>query len=366
MTAHDAYNAYLRQQSLRTAYPLASGFKFGLAYNGADANLAAGSACSRYGGAAQLTATTKCLKNEFTWVNHTATHPKLNFTDYATTKAEITSNLTIAATLGLTVDPTVLKTPEYSGLGVYNPDPNDDLSPPTDYGMAASNPAMLQAAKDAGVKFLHGNMSFPSQVPACFNCAITHPLEPSLQVVPDWPTNIAYHVTTPAEEAYFYNSFYGPQGRFPYWSTNLTYSQLLAYETDVALGHVATGSVYTHTFHIANLRDYGSGKTLVTDWATAVMSKYSAYYKVPLLCPGWPALARYAAARTAHFAGLAGGVSAVYDRVAKTVTVTSPVAGTVTVSGARTAGFSAYGAEVSAPVTLAAGGSVTFTPTVRS
>ena len=51
--------------------------------------------------------------------------------------------------------------------------------------------------------------------------------------MPDWPTNIAYHVTTPAEETYFYNSFYGPNGKFPYWPTNLTYAQILDYEAGI-------------------------------------------------------------------------------------------------------------------------------------
>jgi hypothetical protein len=370
MRASDAYNVSQRQIALRSQYPLASQFKMGMAYNAADANLAAGSTCSPNGGIAQLTATTKCLKAQFNWINHTATHPKLNFTDYATSKNEITSNLTMAQTLGLTVDPTVLKTGEYSGLGVYHPDPNDDLSPPTDYGLMASNAAMLQAAKDAGVKYLHGNMSFASHQPACFNCGIAHPMQPSLMIVPDWPTNIAYHVTTAAEETLFYNSFYGPNGRFPYWATNLTYAQLLDYEATVGLGHVASGSIYSHTFHIANMRNYSGGKTLTTDWAGAVMAKYSAYYNVPLLTPGWPGIATYAEARNAHFAGIAGGVEAVYDRVAKTVTVTSPAgqsgtASTVTVSGATTAGFTSYGTERSARITVPAGGSVSFVPTVR-
>jgi hypothetical protein len=58
-------------------------------------------------------------------------------------------------------------------------------------------------------------------------------------------------------------------------------------------------------------------------------------------------------------------VDAVYDRTANTVTVTSPAAGTVTVSGARTDGFTTYGTDVSANLTLAAGGSVVFTPSLR-
>ena len=93
--------------------------------------------------------------------------------------------------------------------------------------------------------------------------------------MPDWPTNVAYFSTTPAEETYFYNSFYGPNGKFPYWPTNRTYEQIVGVRDRQALTHVATGSIYTHTFHIGNLRDYGSGRTLTTDWVSAVLAKYS-------------------------------------------------------------------------------------------
>jgi hypothetical protein len=183
--------------------------------------------------------------------------------------------------------------------------------------------------------------------------------------VPDWPTNVAYYSTTPAEETQFYNSYYGPNGRFPFWPTNLTYPQVISADTNVALTHLTSGSIYTHTFHIGNLRDYGSGKTLLTDWLSSLFGKYSSYYNVPLLNPGWPALAQYAASRNSQFAELAAGVDAVYDRTANTVTVTSPAAGTITVSGARTTGFTTYGTDVSASLTLTAGTPVVFTPSLR-
>jgi hypothetical protein len=227
--------------------------------------------------------------------------------------------------------------------------------------LGASNTEMLRASKDLGVKYLHGNMSFPSHQPPCFNCGISHPLEPSLTIIPDWPTNIAYFSTTAEEETYFYNSYYGPNGKFPYWPTNLTYSELMNYETDQALGRVATGTIYTNTFHIANLRDYGGGQTLVTDWADQLLAKYSSYYSVPVLNPGWPALALYATSRNAHFAELAAGVDAVYDAASNTVSVTSPASGSLTVSGAQTAGSTTYGSDISAPITLTANVSVTFT-----
>jgi hypothetical protein len=379
MTAHDAYNASLQQAALRTRYPLASQFTMGMAFNGADANLSAGSTCSPNGGVSQLTATTRCLRNTFRWINHTYDHTELNSTNYAQTASQITQNFQVGTQLGLPTPANVVKTGEYSGLGVYNPDPNDETGPPTDFGLTGSNPALVQAARDNSVQYLHGNMSFGSHAAAvagCFNCGfwlglssnnsqVIYPTtSPAVTVVPDFPTNIWYFSTTPAEETYFYNQYYGPGGRFPTFTTNQTYNQIIGNEAAQAISQIASGYTYTHTFHIGNLRDYGSGQTLTSDWVNAVMSQYSSYYSVPLLSQGWPALASYASDRMAHHAELRAGVSAVYDRGASTVTLTSPAAGSLTVSGARTSGFTTYGSEVSAKITLAAGAPVTFTPSL--
>ncbi|MDG6107990.1 hypothetical protein PQF33_38285 [Dactylosporangium aurantiacum] len=366
MSGHDAYNTDQRLTALRGAYPLASNFTFNLAYNGNDADLTSGARCSPNGGVATLTATTRCLSKKFRWINHTFTHLELNTTDYATSANEISANRRVATRLGLAQPDAVLKTGEYSGLGVYNPNPDDDVNPPTDYGLAASNQQFLDAARDLGVRYVHGNMSFASHVPDCFNCGKVHPLSPGITIVPDWPTNIAYHTTTPAEQIAFYNSYYGPGGRFPYWPTNLTYAQMLDYETDVALSHLTTGSLYSHTFHIANLRDYGAGRTLATDWLEQVLAKYSGYYSVPVLNPDWTALSAYATHRIAHFAQVRGNVDAVYDPAARTVTVTSPLAGALTVSGVTAAGASTYGTEVSSKLTLSAGTAVTVPASPRS
>ncbi|GIF68784.1 hypothetical protein Ais01nite_68190 [Asanoa ishikariensis] len=366
VSGHDAYNLRQRMNNLRSWFPLANGFTFSLAYNGADADLTAVSGCSPNGGIETLTATSRCLRTYFRWLNHTYTHPELNFTTYAESAAEITQNRTLATTFSMSQPNTVLKTGEYSGLGVYNPDPNDDVNPPTDYGLGASNLNFLQAARDNGVQYVHGNMSFASHVPSCFNCGIDHPLEPSIMIVPDWPTNIAYHTTTPDEQTHFYNGFYGPNGRFPFFPVDQTYAQMKDYETNVALSHVATGSIYTHTFHIANVKDYGGGETLVTDWAHMVMQKYSALYKVPLLCLDWATLATNVKNRTRHMAVKAAGAKAVYDPSTGTIEVSSPTAGPLIVTGASAAGYTTYGAERTSTLTMAAGGTTTVIASPRS
>jgi hypothetical protein len=365
VSAHDMVNLDAQQTALRTAYPQAAGFTLNLAYNGADIDPFAGNTCSPNGDATQLTATTKCLASHFRWLNHTFNHPELNATDYATTYSEINTNRTAGTSIGLTPPDDVLKTPEYSGLGVYTVDPNCDTCAPVDHGLAGSNPELLRAAKDLNIKYVHGNMSFASHVPAHFNASIVHPLEPSISVVPDWPTNIAYFVTTPAEETAFYNSFYGPNGKFPYWPTDRTYDQIVDYEAGVGLRHVVQGSVNTHTFHIGNVNDYGSGKTLLNDWVQSVVGKYASYYATPLLNLDWSALGAYTTERNAHFAQLSAGVDPVYDRSAGTVTVTSPQSGTVEITGVSTATSRTYGNDVTAPVALAANTAVTLTAAPR-
>ncbi|MBO3750462.1 hypothetical protein J5X84_30655 [Streptosporangiaceae bacterium NEAU-GS5] len=362
LTRNDAVSVYTQQNSFR-ARALTSDFKLNIPFNGDGAETAAPNSCTATVPDG-LTSYSRCRSTSFRWINHTFSHPKMNFTDYATSYSEIADNLTVATQLGLGTPANVLKTGEYSGLGVYNPDPANDIDPPTDFGLGASNTSLLQAADAAGVRYLHGNMSFGSHQPAVFNGGIYHPLRPVLMIIPDWPTNIAYHVTTPDEETLFYNSYYGPNGRFPFWPQDLTYAQILDYETDVALQHVMTGSAYVHTFHQGNLRNYGANKSLVFDWLNKVLDKYSLYYNTPMLTPAWPDLAAYVVQRNAHFAELGAGVDAVYDPVAHTITVSSPAAGSVFVSGARATGFVAYGGDSISNVALAAGAPVTVPASV--
>jgi hypothetical protein len=322
------------QTELRRRYPVAAGFALNIAYNGSDIDPAAAPVDAGQQ-PETLAGCSRRLRDEFRWVNHTLTHPQMNFTSYHENYREIRGNLAAAAVIGLPVPRAVLKTPTYSGLGVYNPDARS-LDPPTDYGLMASNKALLQAAGDLGVRYLHGDMSFASHQPACFNCGIHHPLRPDLMVVPDWPTNIAFDATTPQQQVSRYNAMYGANGTLQRSGRDFSYEEFVAAEADLALGHVISGSAYTHTLHQTNLHQYAPGRCLAFDWLDALLGAYSGYYRVPLKSPDWLTLATYVRDRTAHFAALATGGDAVWDRAANVVSYTPAADTALFVTGLAT------------------------------
>lgn len=306
-----------QQRQLRERFPLAAGFTLNLAYNGRGAAVSAS--------ADPLTDALPCLRETFRWINHTFSHEPMNSMSYERSRDEIKSNLDAASALGLPVPHHILKTPEYSGLGVFrHPDPG---RPPHDLGLGRSNAEMLRAAEDLGVRYLHGNMSFHSHRPGCHNGGFYHPLRPGLFVVPDWPTSIAWGATTPDQEVSSYAAIYGEDaasaghavGRGPDHGCDQAYDDIIDSEAELALRHLMAGSAYTHTLHQANLRQYVPGRSLAFDWLNALLVKYSAYYRVPLRNPDWSALATYIEARTAHCVALRAGSDAVWNRDTNTV-----------------------------------------------
>ncbi|MFD8498025.1 hypothetical protein [Amycolatopsis sp. NPDC059657] len=315
-----------QQKELRGKYPLADGFTLNLPYNAGRFQNWVPAECSANGDEDSLSRYSRCLAGEFRWINHTLTHPEMNDTSYDVSRKEIADNLRLGAAGGLAVPGEILKTPEYSGLGVYNPD-RRSTEPPTDFGLAESNQAMLDAARDLGVKFLQGNMSFTGHRPSCFNCGIHHPLRPELLVVPDWPTNIAFEATTPAEQSTLYNAEY-KQG--------LDYNAVINAEADVSLRHLMNGSAYAHTLHQGNLHVYEPGRSVAFDWITATVDKYAKLYRVPLKAPDWTTLAHYTRDRTAHFTELAARHDAIWDRTSNTVSYTPDGTSALFVTGLET------------------------------
>lgn len=357
------------QADLRKRYPVAAGFTLNIAFNGSRIDPSAPDQCSTRDTPDTLTSYSRCLRDEFRWINHTLTHPQMNFTSYSENYQEIKDNLYAAGSIGLPTPTSVLKPPEYSGLGVYNPDPRSAGSP-TDFGLVASNKALLTAASDLGVRYVIGDLSFASHRPRCFNCGIFHPLQPDLLLVPDWPTNIAFGATTPQEQVSWFNSLYGVHGTVQR-GRDVTYGEFVNAEANLALSHVMSGSVYSHTTHQTNLHQYAPGKSLLFDWLDQVVSKYSAYYRVPLENPDWATLAAYVRDRTAHFTAIGTRNDAVWDRMTNTVTCVPTTNTALFVTGLETRPATAadqrgpdsaqkYGSDSISRLGLTGGQAVTF------
>ncbi|HEX2808779.1 MAG TPA: hypothetical protein VHN80_21660 [Kineosporiaceae bacterium] len=378
LTGPEALAISKAQTALQTAHPLAKGFTLNLAFNGRGINRNAPAQCSTKETPDSLTSFSRCLIDKFRWINHTFAHPPMNSDSYSQAYTEINQNLAAAAAIGLPVPAEVLKTPEYSGLGVYNPDRTTLSGAVVDFGLDASNKHLLKAASTLGVQYLHGNMSFASHRPTCFNCGVHHPLQPDLMLVPDWPTNIAWEATTPEELTSRYNAAYGVKGTSKdRLGHDVTYQQIVDSEAEVALRHLMNGSAYSHTLHQTNLHEYAPGRSLAFDWLQALVARYSTYYQVPLKNPDWSTLAAYVKARTSHFASLAAGQDAVWNRVTGAVTYTPSSDGSLFLTGLATrpateadlAGpdqSETYGTDTVSQLGLTRGSTMSYTARPRS
>jgi hypothetical protein len=382
LSASDLLSANTQANAFRTRFgSLLNNFNFSLAYNADGADTDAPNSCSlTLPTPDRLTSVTRCLASGFRWINHGFTHINLDKTTwapYSVSRFEIQENLRVGGLLGLSTPANIFKPGELSGLGFFDPartDPFGDIGNPQDFGLGASNTQFLQAARDSGVQIIHSNSSVASQRPpaSCPNCGIVHPLNNALFLIPVRPNNVAFYVTTPAEEVSFFNLFYGPGGLFPTFSTNQNYTQIVNYNSEVAFFDLITGSAYAVFMHQGNLRQYATNRSLVFDWATALMDRYALYYRIPVRSLPWggsASIASYIQGRTSH-AALYTRMRGVWDRSANatgTVTLTAPsnASGRFFVSGGQTGSITSYGGDNIADINLAANQSVSFVPALR-
>ncbi|WP_102124674.1 hypothetical protein [Deinococcus planocerae] len=329
ISAQDALSLRNQQTALQTGYDVATTFRFAIAYNGGGANTAAPLSCDPAAPSPDpLSSMSRCLAGSFDWFNHTRDHLYMDFLSRDESYVQVNSNKSIGVKLGLVRSTRSLVTGDMSGLGYYNP---DGEGVKTDFGLQASNMNFLLASQDAGVQFLASNHSVSSQWdPSCHNCGMDHPLNPTIFLVPRWPTNIFYYATDPAEIAASYNAVYGPGGTRPYWDHNLSYAEVLDKESDLALSHVLAGGAYPHYMHQSNLREYTPGRSVASDWERALLDKYTRYSTLPLKTLRWDDLGVYMKRRTVF---MKANVRAVVNRAARRVSITSPAGGAVYVTG---------------------------------
>ncbi len=334
LTAQDVLSLRDQQTGLQTlAGGIASDFRWSMAFNGmgttepGEGSIPADCIEST---SATLTYITKCLANDFWWVSHTWDHEYMDYIlpavggarnlDVAGVVSRLTQNDNLAAAYGFgaSYSRNSVVTGDISGLGWYDPlGPENDPVVKVDFGLNYASPFFIQGTQETSHTYVASNMSTPSHEPDCWACGTYLTLDNNhylplsgyeVFLVPRWPTNVFATVTRPEEVVDAYNMVYGLHGSDPYhFDHDLTYAEILDVDTSIALTHLLSGSPYPHYFHTPNAVEYAPNKSLLTDWATVLFTKYASLVNEPLLSHKNDDSAAYVQARTdfaaAHVTG---------------------------------------------------------------
>ena len=197
------------------------------------------------------------------------------------------------------------------------------------------------------------------------------PGNPRIVIIPRYPTNLFYNVSTPTEWASEYNYFYGvngivppPAGQTSWFGSDSTFAQILDREAEVLVRYMLKYNVNSWMFHAANLRDYdGEGpgtQSLLSNLLDAVTTKFKAMYNLPLLSPSQVEIGEIMKARMAYNTAIANGLKGrvVRGAVGSSIELSNlsgqPV--NVPVTGVNVSGIS-YGGQFISSIPLAAGAS---------
>lgn len=270
LSGTDFTKAVLWQNNVRTKYPLASTLTLEWAYNGEGA-----SGIYRND---TLTPIVRMYQGQFTYVNHTYSHLSLDTpTTYQQALTELQRNAQTAANFRFTrYFKDALVQPDISGL---------------------DNPEFQRAAAAFGIKYMISDTSRTAWNNPSPNAGFFSAYQPSILIIPRRPSNLFYNLATPAQWVSEYNCYYGPtgtcaNGAFRYWSTNLTYAQILDKESNLWLQYLLKWDLDPLMFHQANVRAYPSTsqypnsypgyKSLLGDLIEATLAKYSRLSKLPV------------------------------------------------------------------------------------
>jgi hypothetical protein len=266
----------------------------------------------------------------FYWVSHTYDHPMLDGIGYAAAKAEFTMNNDIARKMKLVnYSASSLVTPNVSGL---------------------YDAQVMQAALDAGVKYIVTDTSVAGQNNPLPNVGIYNPLQPKIFMIPRRPVNLFYNVSTPVDWTAEYNCLYRA-----FFGRDLTYAEMLDFVSDQLLPYLLHGENDPWMFHQPNLVAYDGRHTLLTDLLDVTLAKYSGYVTMPIISPTMDALGKIVEARTRlQYAQITATISA-----DGSLTISSNTDVTVPVTGLAIAGAEVYAGQSIGRVVVKAGSTVT-------
>jgi len=252
LTAKDVASLLTMLDEIQARLPNAAKIEIDLAYNGGGVAL--------FSKDDTLVPALMQQQIRFRWINHTFTHQLLNEVGYETGLQEIQLNQRTEQNLGLVRHHAdCMVTPELSGL---------------------NNVEFLQAAKDAGLRYLVSDTSRDNWSNPSFNVGIVSALQPEILIVPRHPTNLFHNLSTPDEWVAEYNDFYRT-----FWQRDLAYLEILDKESEIILEYLLRFDIDPLMFHQANLVSYDGTHCLLSDLIRLVLAKYNSLYgDVPICC----------------------------------------------------------------------------------
>lgn len=278
-----------------------------------------------------LSVTLTPVSATYNFISHTWSHPNLDAASYSTAFNELQRNDNFAKSRFLNYATAALVTPEISGL---------------------TNPNVMRAAKDLGVKYIVSDTSRPGWDNPRPNIGIYSTLQPSILFLPRRPTNLFFNVAVPAKWVAEYNSIYAS-----YWGRNLTYAEVLDKESQFLLFYMLRGDIDPQMYHQANMRAYDGVHSLLSDLHDRALQKLRMFSNLPVESPDMVRVGRKMADTMARNAT---ALSATL-RPGDAITLSSPVPLRVVVSGVCvTLGSEVYAGKCITTVNLPAGGTTTL------
>lgn len=286
-----------------------------------------------------LTTAIRNRPNEFKWINHTYDHENLTAITYADALPQLQKNHKVAQQLrfSLYFKDSMIQ-PDISGL---------------------NNPEFLRAAKDFGIRYILSDTSQPGWKNPSPNTGFYSIYEPSILIIPRYPTNLYYNVSTPTEWISEYNYFYAPGGLFPTWDHQLTYAEVLDKESEIWLRYLLKYDLNPVMFHQTNLRAYNGTNSMLGDLIDATLKKYNSMYKLQIRNPSQHEAGNLMAARMAYNdSGVSGRIllEITNSVLLKTIkAVKAPLTGITFGNSTET-----YGGQTISTISLGANGSATI------
>jgi hypothetical protein len=331
MTGNDYNRLITWQNALRASNTNAAQIRLEMPYNGVGA--------SGVYPNDTLTPAIRQNPNQFKWISHTYDHASLDAISYGDALRQLNNNHGVAQQL---------KFRQYSKDSMIQP----DIS-------GLNNPEFLRAAKDFGIRYILSDTSRPGWTNPSPNAGFYSLYQPSILIIPRYPTNLYYNVSTPAEWVSEYNHFYAPGGLFPTWDHPLTYNEILDKESEVWLRYLLKFDLNPLMFHQPNLRAYNGTNSLLGDLVGLTLSKYNRMYKLPIRSPGQHDTGVLMAARMAYNDSGVGGRILLGATNSISLTTVKPVNVPLTGINFGTSRES-YGGQTISTISLGANGALTI------